>query len=106
MTPRPSASRFAALLATALVAVAFTATARAEAESDLVVGYPATWKNSMGGQAQLEAYVYAQVASTNWSHWASGSPARIRVAGFKQSAVDVTGWTSTADMCGWMPCSI
>ncbi len=83
-----------------LAAVCLPSAARAEAESDLVVGYPATWKNSMGGQAQLEAYVYAQVASTNWSHLASGSPARIRVAGFKQSAVDVTGWFGTADMCG------
>jgi len=91
-----------ALLLAALVACVLPSLARAEAESDLLVGYPATWKNSMGGQAQLEAYTYAQIASTNWSHWASGSPARIRVAGFKQSAVDVTGWTGTAEMCGWL----
>lgn len=86
-------------LLVALFTCCLPASGRAEAEADLVVGYPATWKNSMGGQAQLEAYVYAQVASTNWSHWASGSPARVRVAGFKQSAVDVTGWFGTADMC-------
>ena len=98
----PRASRLFAALAPVLAAIVLSVTARAEAESDLLVGYPATWKNSMGGQAQLEAYVYAQVASTNWSHQASGSPARVRVAGFKQSAVDVTGWTGTAEMCGWL----
>ncbi len=99
--PRLLSARLLVFLATVL-ACCLPSAGRAEAEADLLVGYPATWKNSMGGQAQLEAYVYAQVASTNWSHMASGSPARIRVAGFKQSAVDATGMTSTADMCGWL----
>ena len=91
-----------ALLFAAALACVLPTTGRAEAESDLLVGYTATWKASMGGQAQLEAYVYAQVASTNGAHLASGSPARLRLAGLKQSAVDNTGLTTTADMCGWL----
>ena len=76
--------------------------ARGEAEADLAVGYAATYANSLGGDDNLEVLVANQVAGSNLINEQSGSPARLRIVGYYQSAQDGTNRTSTGGMVGWL----
>jgi len=76
--------------------------ARAEAVSDIVVGYSSGQAARAGSQDALQAGVLAQMASANDAAARSGSPHRQRVAGFIQSADNCDGLTSTGGMVGWL----
>lgn len=79
-----------------------TTKVRAEAESDLVVGYGAAEAARFGSEAALQAATYAQIATANNVAANSGSPHRQRVAGFIKSAIDCDYLTSTGGMVGWL----
>lgn len=75
---------------------------RAEAVSDVVVGYSATWRAGMGGTDQTNAAIYNQFAGANNIAAASGSPHRMNVVGTKESAHDPTNEVDCGAMIGWM----
>lgn len=75
---------------------------QAEAVSDLVVGYTATWRAGMGGTDQANAAIYNQIAGANNIAIASGSPHRQNVVGTKESAHDFTGQVDCGNMIGLM----
>ncbi|BCU79353.1 hypothetical protein llg_40680 [Luteolibacter sp. LG18] len=90
---------FAAVL---LVLAGTGGVARAEAVSDLVVGYSATWRSGMGGTDQTNAAIYNQIAGANGIAANSGSPHRQNVVATKESAFDATNVVDCGAMIGWM----
>lgn len=74
----------------------------AEAVSDIVVGYTATWRAGMGGTDQVNAAIYNQITGANNIAAASGSPHRQNVVGTKESAHDFTGQVDCGAMIGLM----
>lgn len=87
-----------------LLALAFAGIneSRAEAVSDVFVGYSATWRVGMGGTDQANAAIYNQFAGANNIAAASGSPHRMNVVGTKESAHDPTNEVDCGAMIGWM----
>lgn len=82
-----------------LAAASFAA---AEAVSDVVVGYSATWRAGMGGTDQVNAAIYNQFGGANWIAGQSGSPHRMNVVATKESAHDPTNEVDCGAMIGWM----
>lgn len=85
-----------------LCAAGELARVHAEAVSDIVVGYTATWRAGMGGTDQVNAAIYNQLAGANNIAIASGSPHRQNVVGTKESAHDFTGQVDCGNMIGLM----
>ncbi len=86
----------------ALGVVGAITSARAEAVSDIMVGYSATWRSGLGGTDQTNAAIYNQIAGANNIAAASGSPHRQNVIGTKESAHDPTNEVDCGAMIGWM----
>ena len=76
--------------------------ARGAAEADIVIGYAATWGNSVGGADNVEVIAANTVAGANAIYQRSGAPARMRVVGCYQSIEDNTNRTSTGGIVGWL----
>lgn len=76
--------------------------AHAEAVSDVMVGYTATWRAGMGGTDQVNAAIYNQFSGANNIAAASGSPHRMNVIGTKESDHDATNEVDCGVMCGWL----
>lgn len=75
---------------------------RAEAVSDIVVGYGASEAGRWGTESALQAAVYAQYANANNVAYNSGTPHRQNIVGFIQSATDCDYLTSTGGMVSWL----
>lgn len=90
------------LLKIGAVLLATASFSLADAVSDVVVGYSATWRAGMGGTDQTNAAIYNQFGGANWIAGQSGSPHRMNVVATKESAHDPTNEVDCGAMIGWM----
>lgn len=89
----------------ALLACAFlcgSPAAFAAAEADVFVGYDASYASSVGGQDNVEVNAANAIAGSNAINERSGTPARMRLVGLKQSDQSNYQRTSNGGFVGWM----
>ncbi|MEO5913844.1 MAG: autotransporter-associated beta strand repeat-containing protein [Luteolibacter sp.] len=90
------------IFAAAVALLGIAPLARGAAEADIVIGYAATWGNSVGGADNVEVIAANTVAGANAIYERSGAPPRMRVVGCYQSLQDNTNRTSTGGIVGWL----
>ncbi|TAK98263.1 MAG: hypothetical protein EPO07_12245 [Verrucomicrobia bacterium] len=71
-------------------------------EADLLASYAASYATSVGGEDNAQVIIANTVAGGNYLNDQSGTGARMRLAGFYQSANDVTGQTTTGGIVNWL----
>jgi autotransporter-associated beta strand protein len=91
--------------ALALAALAPAAYAGTPIEADLLASYTATYAASVGGEDNAQVILANTVAGSNAIQDQDGTGAHMRIAGFYQSANDVTGQTSTGGIVNWLSSS-
>jgi autotransporter-associated beta strand protein len=89
-------------LVTAMVVVSSAGFAGAPIEADLLASYAASYASSVGGEDNAQVIIANTVAGSNAIQDQGGTGAHMRIAGFYQSAIDVTGQTSTGGIVNWL----
>jgi autotransporter-associated beta strand protein len=92
--------RRTALLVAALV-FGVRESAFAAAEADLLIAYDNSYSDGVGGDANAEVALANSVGASNWINFVSGTPARMRVAGYHKTWWQ-GGRTSLGGFVSWM----
>ncbi|MEY3897750.1 MAG: hypothetical protein RLZZ214_3271, partial [Verrucomicrobiota bacterium] len=74
----------------------------AAAEADLLVGYDQSYVSSSGGAANAQVVIANAVAGSNAINDQSGTGARVRIAGYRQSTESNYQRTSNGGFVGWL----
>src|ERR1039457_2841942 len=85
-----------------LLTASSAAFAGAPIEQDLLASYAASYASSVGGEDNAQVIIANTVAGNNTIQDQGGTGAHMRIAGFYQSANDVTGQTTTGGIVNWL----
>ncbi len=96
------AADFRIALACFIIALSFSTSAFAAAESDLLVSYDNTYASSVGGEDNAQVSAANAIAGCNAIYDRSGAGARIRIVGYHQAAQNLYQTTSKGGYVNWM----